>query len=138
MQLKRFAMRCNLIQNPIVFHNCFRGEVRRFFYWLKVFYWPQTKRSFKKQFSPKWVKNQAKGSKIHKIRTKWHPTYCGNPPILSSELLWESSLSKSATNLLLESNNSVLRAAVGIHFLQIRPPTYCRQHCRLSQIQMTI
>ena len=106
MQLKRFAMRCNLIQNRIVFHNCFTGEVRRFFYWLKVFYWPQTKRSFKKQFSPKWVKNQAKGSKIHKIRTKWHPTYCGNPSILSTDLLWKST-------------NSVLGATVGIHFLQI-------------------
>ena len=38
----------------------------------------------------KWVKNQAKESKIHKIRTKWHHTCCGNPSILSSELLWES------------------------------------------------
>ena len=112
-------MRCNLIQNPIVFHNCFRGEVRRFFYWLKVFYWPQTKRSFKKQFSPKWVKNQAKGSKIHKIRTKWHPTYCGNPSILSTDLLWKST-------------NSVLGATVGIHFLQIWPPTYCGNPSILS------
>ena len=25
-----------------------------------------------------------KGSEIHQIRTKWHPTYCGNPSILSS------------------------------------------------------
>ena len=55
------------------------------------FYPNQTKRSLNKQFSPKspkvgpkWVKNKAKGSKIHEIRTK-QPiqanSYCRNPPI---------------------------------------------------------
>ena len=82
-----------------------KGEVRRFFLFVQSFYWPKTKTSFNRQFSPKrpkLVKNQAKGSEIHQIRTKWHPTYCGNPSILSSDLLWEST-------------NSVLRATVGIH-----------------------
>ena len=98
----------------IMYTFCFKGDVRRFFYWLKVFIGPKLRQVTKGNFhrkAPKWVKNQAKGSKIHKIRTKWHPTYCGNPSILSTNLLWEST-------------NSVLGATVGIHFLQIRPPTY--------------
>ena len=59
---------------------------------LKVFIGPK-ETSFKRQFapkSPKVGKNQAKGSKIHKIRTKGiqaavvihqfcPPSYCGNP-----------------------------------------------------------
>ena len=66
-----------------------KGEVRRFFLFVQSFYWPKTKTSFNRQFSPKrpkLVKNQAKGSEIHQIRTKWHPSYCGNPSILSSDL----------------------------------------------------
>ena len=82
---------------------CLKGKFGDFFYLFKVFIGP--KLSFNRQFSPKapkWVKNQAKGSKIHKIRTKWRPTYCGNPSILASDLLWEST-------------NSGVRATVGIH-----------------------
>ena len=85
--------------------SCVKGELGDFFLFVQSFYRPKTKTSFNRQFSPKrpkLVKNQAKGSKIHQIRTKWHPTYCGNPSILSSDLLWEST-------------NSVLRATVGIH-----------------------
>ena len=65
-------------------HSFFKGEVRQFFYWLKVFIGPKLRQVSKGNFhrkAPKWVKNQTKGSKIHKIRTKWHPTYCGNPSI---------------------------------------------------------
>ena len=94
-----------------------KGEVRRFF-----FIGPKLRRVSKGNFhrkAPKWVKNRVKGSKIHKIRTKWHLTYCGNPSILSTDLLWEST-------------NSVLGATVGIHFLQIRPPTYCGNPSILS------
>ena len=82
-----------------------KGKLGDFFLFAQSFYWLKTKTSFNRQFSPKGpklVKNQAKGSEIHQIRTKWHPTYCGNPSILSSDLLWEST-------------NSVLRATVGIH-----------------------
>ena len=70
--------------------------------------------------APKWVKNQAKGSKIHKIRTKWHPTYCGNPPILSSELLWESTFYKFGH-----------QPTVGIH--QFCPPTFCGNSRNVSR-----
>ena len=83
-----------------------KGEVRRFFlYWLKVFIGPKLRQVSKGNFhrkAPKWVKNQVKGSKIDQIRTKWHPTCWGNPPILSSELLRESI-------------NSVIQPTEGIH-----------------------
>ena len=89
-----------------------KGELKRFFYRLKVFIGPKLRQVSKGNFhrkAPKWVKNQVKGSKIDQIRTKWHLTCWGNPPILSSELLRESI-------------NSVLRATEGIH--QFCPPTY--------------
>ena len=69
---------------------------------------------------------------IHKF---CHPTYWGNPPILSSELLGESInsvirpaggihlLAISASDLLGESTNSFIGATVGIH--QFCHPTYC-------------
>ena len=66
-----------------------KGKLGDFFLFVQSFYWPKTKTSFNRQFSPKrpkLVRNQVKGSKIHKIRTKWHPSYCGNPSILSSDL----------------------------------------------------
>ena len=66
-----------------------KGKLGDFFLFVKSFYRPKTKTSFNRQFSPKrpkLVKNQAKGSEIHQIRTKWHPSYCGNPSILSSDL----------------------------------------------------
>ena len=46
-------------------------------------------------------KNQLKGSKIDQLRTKWHPTCLGNPI--------------SASELLGECTNSVIRATGGIH-----------------------
>ena len=64
-----------------------KGKLGDFFLFVQSFYRPKTKTSFNRQFSPKrpkLVKNQAKGSEIHQIRTKWHPSYCGNPSILSS------------------------------------------------------
>merc|ERR1712015_285017 len=66
-----------------------KGKLGNFFLFVQSFYWPKTKTSFNRQFSPKrpkLVKNQAKGSEIHQIRTKWHPSYCGNPSILSFSL----------------------------------------------------
>ena len=77
--------------------DCLKGKLGDFFLFVQSFYRPKTKTSFNRQFSPKSPKigkNQAKGSKIHKIRTLLL--------ILSSDLLWESI-------------NSVLRATVGIH-----------------------
>ena len=73
--------------------KCIKGEVRQFFYRLKVFIGPKLREDAIGNFhwkAPKWAKNQAKVSKIDQIRPPLHRTYCGNPPILSSELLWES------------------------------------------------
>ena len=79
-------------------HICsLKGKLGDFFYLFKVFIGPKLRQVSIGNFhrkAPKWVKNQAKGSKIHKIRTLLL--------ILSSDLLWESI-------------NSVLRATVGIH-----------------------
>ena len=114
-----------------------KGEVEQFFYWLKVFIGPKLRQVSKGNFhrkAPKWVKNQVKGSKIDQIRTKWHPTCWGNPPILSSELLRESIncvirptegihlLTISASDLLREFTDSVIGATEGIH--QFCHPTY--------------
>ena len=72
-------------------------------------------------------KIRSKGQKIDQIRTKWHPTCWGNPPILSLELLRESInsvlrptegihfLTISASDLLRESTDSVIGATEGIH-----------------------
>ena len=92
-----------------------KGKLGDFFYLFKVFIGPKLRQVSIGNFhrkAPKLVKNQAKGSKIHKIRTKWHPTYCGNPPILSSELLWESTFYKFGH-----------QPTVGIH--QFCPLTCC-------------
>ena len=58
-----------------------------FFHWLKVFIIPKLGEVSKDNFHPKalkWVRNQAKVSKIHEIRTK-QPiqanSNCRNPPI---------------------------------------------------------
>ena len=114
-----------------------RGTKAIFFYRLKVFIGPKLRQVSKGNFhrkAPKWVKNQVKGSKIDQIRTKWHPTCWGNPPILSLELLRESInsvlrptegihlLTISASDLLRESTNSVIGATEGIH--QFCHPTY--------------
>ena len=48
--------------------------------------------SLNRQFSqkrPNVDQKRVKVSKIDKIRTKWHLTHCGNPPILSSKRLWQ-------------------------------------------------
>ena len=78
-------------------------------------------------------------SKNDQIRPLLHPTYCGNPPNLSSELLWESTksgigaavgihfLAISASDLLWESTKSVIGAAVGIH--QFLHRSYCGNPC---------
>ena len=70
------------IYNVKIPHFSLKGKLGDFFLFVQSFYWPKTKTSFNRQFSPKrpkLVKNQAKGSEIHQIRTKWHPSYCGNP-----------------------------------------------------------
>ena len=102
------------------------------------FYWPQTKTSFKRQFSPKSPKvGHKSGQRVQNSQNKDQ---------MASDLLWESINSvhrptvgihqfcprsycgnplftNSATNLLWESINSVLRPTVGIH--QFCPPSYC-------------
>ena len=120
-----------------------KGEVRHFFfYWLKVSIGPKLREISIGNFhrkAPKWAKNQVKVSKIDQIRPLLHPTYCGNPPNLSSELLWESTksgigaavgihfLAISASDLLWESTKSVIGAAVGIH--QFLHRSYCGNPC---------
>ena len=109
---------------------CLKGELKWFFYLLKVLIGPKLRQvsiAIFHQKAPKWIKNQVKGSKIDQIRIKWHPTCWGHPPILSSELLRESInsvirptegihlLTISASDLLRESTDSVLRATEGIH-----------------------
>ena len=69
-----------------------KGKSDDFFYWLKVFIGPKLREVSTGNFhrkAPKWAKKRVKVSKIDQIRPPLHPTYCGNPPILSSELLWE-------------------------------------------------
>ena len=115
-----------------------KGKLGKFFYWLKVFIGPKLREVSIGNFhrkAPKWAKNQVKVSKNDQIRPLLHPTYCGNPPNLSSELLWESTksgigaavgihfLAISASDLLWESTKSVIGAAVGIH--QFLHRSYC-------------
>ena len=115
-----------------------KGKLGKFFYWLKVFIGPKLREVSIDNFhrkAPKWAKNQVKVSKNDQIRPLLHPTYCGNPPNLSSELLWESTksgigaavgihfLAISASDLLWESTKSVIGAAVGIH--QFLHRSYC-------------
>ena len=57
-----------------------KGKLGDFFLFVQSFYRPKTKTSFNRQFSPKrpkLVKNQAKGSEIHQIRTNICPQYSG-------------------------------------------------------------
>ena len=65
---------CALRFTTVAASWCLKGEVRQFFfYWPKVFIGPKLREVSKGNFhwkDLKWVKNQAKGSKIHKIRTK--------------------------------------------------------------------
>ena len=89
-----------------------KGKLGNFVYLFKVFIGPKLRQVSKGNFhrkAPKWVKNQAKGSKIHKIRTLLL--------ILSTDLLWESI-------------NSVLRATVGIH-LYTRVDSHSRSEDRI-------
>ena len=81
--IRNFLYNDNVPMTVMLMLSCFlKGKSGDLFLLAQSFYRPQTKTCFKRQFapkSPKVGKNQAKGSKIHKIRTKWHPTYCGNP-----------------------------------------------------------
>ena len=70
-----------------------KGKLGIFFYWLKAPFEPKLREVLTGNFhrkAPKWAKKRVKVSKIYQIRPPLHSTYCGNPPILSSELLWES------------------------------------------------
>ena len=78
-----------------------KGELKRFFLSAQSFYWPQTKTSFKKQFSPKSPKvGQKSGQRVQNWPNK----------------------NQVASDLLRESTDSVLRAAEGIH--QFCPQSY--------------
>merc|ERR1712051_793304 len=97
-----------LDQRPIGMWNVLKGEVRRFFLFVQSFYRPKTKTTFNRQFSPKSPKmGQKSGQRVQNSQNKdltvnsgfrptvgihqfWLPTYCGNPSILASDLLWES------------------------------------------------
>ena len=82
-----------------------KGDVRRFFLSAQSFYWLQTKRSLNGQFSPKSPKvDQKSGQSVKNLPNK-------TP--FASDLLWEST-------------NSVIKAAVGIHLLIIGFPQQLR------------
>ena len=74
--------------------NILKGKLGNFFLLAQSFYWPQTKRSLNRQFSPKSPKV---GKKSGQSVKKWP-----NKTPLASDLLWEST-------------KSVIGAAVGIH-----------------------
>ena len=79
----------------------FKGELKRFFLLAQSFYWPQTKTSFNRQFSPKSPKvGQKSGQRVQNWPNK----------------------NQVASDLLRASSNSVFRAAEGIH--QLCHPTY--------------
>ena len=65
-----------------------QGEIRPNF-WLKVLSAPLSLNWLFSQKRPNVDQKRTKVSKIDKIRTKWHLTHCGNPPILSSKRLWQ-------------------------------------------------
>ena len=71
-----------------------KGKLGNFFLLAQSFYWPQSKRSLNRQFSPKSPKV---GKKLGQSVKKWP-----NKTPLASDLLWEST-------------KSVIGAAVGIH-----------------------
>ena len=78
-----------------------KGELKRFFVSAQSFYRPQTKTSFKRQFSPKSPKvGQKSGQTVKNWPNK----------------------NQVASDLLRESTDSVIRSAEGIH--QFCPPTY--------------
>ena len=78
-----------------------KGELKRFFLSAQNFYRPQTKTSFKRQFSPKSPKvGQKSGQRVQNWPNK----------------------NQVASDLLRESTDSVIRAAEGIH--QFCHPTY--------------
>ena len=92
--IRNFLYNDNVPMTVMLMLSCFlKGKSGDLFLLAQSFYRPQTKTCFKRQFapkSPKVGKNQAKGSKIHKIRTKGiqaavvihqfcPPSYCGNP-----------------------------------------------------------
>ena len=73
-----------------------KGEVRQKNYWPKVFISPKLRQVSKGNFhqkAPKWVKNQAKGSKIHEIRIR-QPiqanSFCRNLPIQANSYCMNS------------------------------------------------
>ena len=79
-----------------------KGKLGNFFLLAQSFYWAQTKRSLNRQF---WPKSPKVGQKTGQSVKNWP-----NKTPFASDLLWEST-------------NSVIGAAVGIH--QFLHPTYC-------------
>ena len=84
-----------LMWRLVLLNSDIEGELERFFLSVQIFYRPQTKRNFKKQFS---LKSPKVGQKLGQRVKNWPNKNQGNPPI-------------------------VIRAAEGIH--QFCPPTYC-------------
>ena len=88
-----------------------KGKLGDFFLFVQSFYRPKTKTSFNRQFLPKSPKiGKKSGQRVQNSQNKDQ---------MASDLLWESI-------------NSVHRPTVGIHFLQIQPPTYCGSPSILS------
>ena len=74
--------------------TCLKGKLGDFFLSAQSFYWPQTKTSYKIQFSPKSPKvGQKSGQRVQNSQNK----------------------NQVSSDLLGESTNSVIRAAGGIH-----------------------
>ena len=98
---ENFLSHCNHFYDPTQITCLIKGELKRFFLSAQSFYRPQTRTSFKRQFSPKSPKvGQKSGQRVKNWPNK----------------------NQVASDLLRESTDSVIRAAEGIH--QFCPPTY--------------
>ena len=93
-----------------------KGKLGNFFLLAQSFYWPQTKRSLNRQFSPKSPKV---GKKSGQSVKKWP-----NKTPLASDLLWESTKSVIGATVgihinILTSDMDILRSDIDI-FLSVR------------------
>ena len=102
-----------------IFHLCsffLKGKLGDFFLLAQSFYRPQTKTSFKRQFSPK---SPEVGQKSAQRAQK-----SLNKDQVSFKLLMESTFHNSGLQATDGIHNSVLQAADGIHIPQFCPPSY--------------
>ena len=94
--IRNFLYNDNVPMTVMLMLSCFlKGKSGDLFLLAQSFYRPQTKTCFKRQFAPKSPKvGQESGQRVQNSQNKdqRHPSCCGNPPILYSGLLWESTV----------------------------------------------